>query len=98
MDPLATLFFWLGLVNLLLAAFNMISGFPLDGGRVLRSILWKASGSMRAATRWASGVGQVIAWAFIVAGIAMAFGIQIPIFGTGLINPSRHESGIHHRS
>jgi Zn-dependent protease/CBS domain-containing protein len=86
MDPLATLFFWLGPVNLLLAAFNMIPGFPLDGGQVLRSILWKISGSMRTATHLASGLGQVIAWAFIVAGIAMAFGIQIPILGTGLIN------------
>lgn len=86
MDPLATLFFWLGPVNLLLAAFNMIPGFPLDGGRVLRSILWKVTGSVRTATRWASGTGQFVAWAFIVGGIAMAFGIQIPFFGTGLIN------------
>jgi Zn-dependent protease len=66
--------------------FWMALGFPLDGGRVLRSILWKASGSVRIATSGASGVGQVIAWAFIVAGIAMAFGMQIPFFGTGLIN------------
>ena len=86
MDPIATLFFWLGPINLILAAFNMIPGFPLDGGRVLRSILWKISGSMRSATRWASALGQAIAWAFIVAGIAMAFGVQIPFFGTGLIN------------
>lgn len=86
MDPIATLFFWLGPINLILAAFNMIPGFPLDGGRVLRSILWKTTGNMRIATRWASVLGQVIAWAFIVAGIAMAFGIQIPFFGTGLIN------------
>jgi CBS domain-containing protein len=41
---------------------------------------------MRSATRWASALGQAIAWAFIVAGIAMAFGVQIPFFGTGLIN------------
>ena len=86
MDPIATLFFWLGPINLILTAFNMIPGFPLDGGRVLRSILWKISGSMRSATRWASALGQAIAWAFIVAGIAMAFGVQIPFFGTGLIN------------
>ena len=86
MDPIATLFFWLGPINLILTAFNMMPGFPLDGGRVLRSILWKISGSMRSATRWASALGQAIAWAFIVAGIAMAFGVQIPFFGTGLIN------------
>jgi CBS domain-containing protein len=41
---------------------------------------------MRTATRWASAIGQVIAWTFIVVGIAMAFGIQIPFFGTGIID------------
>ncbi|NDJ86195.1 MAG: site-2 protease family protein [Chloroflexi bacterium] len=85
LEPAATLFLWLGSINLLLGFFNLIPGFPLDGGRLLRSALWASTGNLRQATRWASWVGQGIAWLFIVTGIAMVFGAQIPIFGTGVV-------------
>jgi Zn-dependent protease/predicted transcriptional regulator len=85
LNPLTTLLLWLGSINLLLGIFNLLPGFPLDGGRVLRAILWAATGSFRTATRWAAGVGQVVAWLFIFAGIAMIFGVEVPFFGTGLI-------------
>jgi CBS domain-containing protein len=86
LGPLATLLGWLGSVNFTLGLFNLIPGFPLDGGRMLRSLLWAASDDLRRATRWASWVGQGIAWLMIVAGIGMTFGVRIPFFGTGVSN------------
>jgi Zn-dependent protease/predicted transcriptional regulator len=86
LGPLLTLVLWLGSVNVTLGLFNLVPGFPLDGGRVLRSILWAAVGDLRRATRWASAVGQTIAWLMIVSGISMVFGMQIPFLGTGLAN------------
>ena len=61
-------FAYLAIVNLLLGGFNLVPGFPLDGGRVFRSILWKATGNMRLATRIASIVGQVVGYGFILLG------------------------------
>ena len=61
--------YWLGLVNLSLGFCNMVPGFPLDGGRVLRSILWGRSGNLCGATRVVSIVGRVVACGVIFVGI-----------------------------
>jgi len=64
---------YLGRINLLLALFNLIPGFPLDGGRVLRAILWQFGGSFRQATQWATLVGQGVAFLFILFGVWQMF-------------------------
>jgi Zn-dependent protease/CBS domain-containing protein len=76
---------WVGAINLLLAAFNMIPALPLDGGRVFRALLWMATGDLKKSTRWAAIVARVISWGLIAAGVAMAFGIELPVLGSGLI-------------
>ena len=72
--PLMAMFVWLGYINFALAVFNMIPGFPLDGGRVLRAIIWWITGNGNRSTRIAAGVGQAVAIAFIAFGILRFFG------------------------
>jgi len=72
--PLQAMLMWLGYINISLAIFNMIPGFPLDGGRVLRGIIWWATGDSQRSTRIAARVGQFVAFGFIIVGIWRFFG------------------------
>jgi Zn-dependent protease len=71
LTPLAALGLYLGGINLSLAVFNMIPGFPLDGGRVFRSLVWAWTGNLNRATRWAASTGRIVAVLMIVGGGVM---------------------------
>lgn len=72
-QPLWALTRYLALINLIIGIFNLIPGFPMDGGRVLRAIIWKITGNLKRSTRIASVTGQAVAFLFIVFGIFLIF-------------------------
>ncbi len=73
-QPQATaLLGWLGYINLTLGVFNLIPGFPMDGGRILRALLWKVRGDQFAATRMAAAVGRGFGYLLIGLGAFVAF-------------------------
>ena len=74
---LAALVGWLGLINLLLGLFNLIPGFPMDGGRVLRAIIWRLRGDRLGATRNAALVGRFFAYGLIGLGVFLALSVDI---------------------
>jgi Zn-dependent protease len=94
-EPISAAAFVLGLMNLALGVFNLIPGFPLDGGRVLRSILWSIRNNLAWATRWATRVGQVVAYLFVFIGILRFFagdwlgGLWIALIGLFLDHAAR---------
>jgi Zn-dependent protease/predicted transcriptional regulator len=93
--PLAAVLVWLGYINLVLAAFNMIPGYPLDGGRVLRAMIWWGTHSIDRSTRIAAKVGQGVAFLFIFAGLFQFFagknigGLWLAFIGWFLLDASR---------
>ncbi|MGA7670384.1 MAG: site-2 protease family protein [Nitrolancea sp.] len=72
-SQLEGIFFYLAMANGLLVAFNLIPGFPLDGGRVFRSIVWGITHSMDRATNIAGTLGVIIGYLFIVLGVFVMF-------------------------
>lgn len=66
---------YLATINFFVGAFNLLPGFPLDGGRVLRAILWGITGDVLAATRWAARTGQFIGWTLVTYAVLGVLGI-----------------------
>jgi Zn-dependent protease/predicted transcriptional regulator len=71
--PVPAVLLWLGYINLALAGFNLIPGYPLDGGRVLRAVIWWITGNQSRSTRVASRVGEAVAILFILLGLYRFF-------------------------
>jgi len=80
-SPLSYLF----TINVFVGLFNLLPGFPLDGGRVLRSILWAVTGDQLRATRWAARSGQVIGWAMVAISLFAVLNGQTGFIWFGLI-------------
>lgn len=72
--PWTAMLQWLGYINLSLAVFNLLPGYPLDGGRVLRALIWWKTGKAERSTQLAARAGQVVAFLFIAVGIFEYFG------------------------
>jgi len=78
-ETVATLSDWLWKTNAMLAVFNLLPGFPLDGGRIFRAIVWGATKNFSKATRVAGGSGRLIAYAMILlGGFLVLKGLAVP--------------------
>jgi Zn-dependent protease/CBS domain-containing protein len=98
-----TMLAWLGYINLSLAVFNLVPGYPLDGGRILRALLWWKTGDAVQATRMAAATGQMVGWTFVALGIVQFFlgasfgGLWISFIGWFLLQAageSRRQAGL----
>lgn len=89
---------YLGTVNVALAVFNILPGFPLDGGRVLRSIAWRRTGSFRRATTIASRVGELFGYGLLLFGVFLLLagfvidGVWLLFIGWFLLSAAQAES------
>ena len=94
-ERLSALAGWLSSINVMLALFNLVPGFPLDGGRIFRAALWHMTGSLTKATRIAAGTGQGIGYALILFGIWTGFtanwfsGLWLAFIGWFLMNAAQ---------
>ena len=89
--------FYLGFANVVIGIFNLIPGFPMDGGRVLRAAIWQATGSLERATRWAANIGQGVAYLMMLIGVWLFFvgytldGLWVGFIGLFLLQASQAE-------
>lgn len=83
-QPAVAVFFLIAAGNLLLAIFNLLPGYPLDGGRVLRALLWRKTGDLVQATRMAGICGVLVAGTLIIFGLYMAIAPSFRAYFMGL--------------
>jgi Zn-dependent protease/predicted transcriptional regulator len=94
--PVLSILLWLGYINIALAAFNMIPGYPLDGGRVLRAVIWWITRNADRSTRLASQIGEAVAFLIILLGLFQFFtqhgnfaGLWLAFIGWFLLDAAR---------
>lgn len=86
---------YLAVLNLVLGAFNLLPGFPMDGGRVLRAVIWKVTGNVTRATQWASRVGAGMAVLLMAYGVweilagQLISGVWLILIGMFIRNAAR---------
>ncbi|MBN1530012.1 MAG: site-2 protease family protein, partial [Thermoleophilaceae bacterium] len=99
-DAVGSVATWLGRINLFLLAFNMIPALPLDGGRVLRSLIWRATGDFTGATRTAGAIGAGIGNLMIALGVLMLFvtgsfgGLWLALIGLFVSGAAKSETSM----
>jgi Zn-dependent protease/CBS domain-containing protein len=105
LEPAAVVAGTLAMLNLVLAIFNMVPAFPLDGGRVLRAVLWRITGDPYRATRWSTWVGRGFGWMLIAYGFflfvngvqfAGVWGIFLGWFLTGAATSAAEQNELKH--
>ena len=82
--PIKAVIELLAYINLVLALFNLIPGLPLDGGNILKALVWKITGNPNRGVIFASRMGQVIGWSAIGLGALSLFNIHLNLFGVPL--------------
>jgi len=88
---------WLGYINLFLLAFNLLPAFPLDGGRVVRALLWRQTHDLPRATRWAAAAGRTFAMVMVAGGVLLAIlagdlsGLWLALLGFFLLSAAETE-------
>ena len=93
--PAIAVLVWVGYINIMLAAFNMIPGYPLDGGRVLRAVIWWIIGDADRSTRLSAQAGQAVAFMLILLGLFRFFvganfgGLWLAFIGWFLLDAAR---------
>jgi Zn-dependent protease len=96
-DAAADVALWLAMANAALVLFNMIPGYPLDGGRLLRAVLWAHSGNLRRATYVSSRIGIGLSWLLIAWGLYALTYLQqwgaLPLFFVAMFLKSAAQSG-----
>lgn len=75
--PIDLVLFWLGWMNFVLGVFNFLPAFPMDGGRVFRSLMWLFTGNYNRATSVAAWTGRLIAWAMMAIGVLALFSVDV---------------------